>query len=334
MEQDPERQLRGAVARVVSGKGTPEDEALIKFESVLKGGATKYQPDEFGNVRAVTEPTLYDRIYGASASMPYQPQYPAIEQPQAGAMSVPSGVQPLDTLEGKVPYAPAPMNKPLSVSDLKGVDFSALERAAMDNAARVNAPAPDMPSISPNNAMVASTPKGMMKAYETDEAIRQKALEADISASEAGAKKRSELTQESQVSAEQRQKALKEVQTNLQNLLSDAKGTPSGLIEGAAATVSNWAGVPNKAALKRARFESGKAISGLQSRISFLKGQGTITDAEAKQAMAFIPEPDDSYEIKIAKIQGGIDYINSIAENANQVQPLNNKPGFKYLGVE
>lgn len=328
-EQDPEKMLRKAVARQIQGQGTPEDEALIKFESVLKGGETKYMPDEDGNVRAVTQPTLYDRLYQTGGQAPYQPQYPAM-----GDMSMPT----MDSVDVSVPNAPAPMNRPLTTADLssdafagaeKGVDFNRIANARANNAARVNLPA----GVSPSNTYVANTPKGRQEAFKTDEAIRQKTVEADINASEAGAKKRSEMTQEQEVNTEQRKKALGEIQTNLQSLLADAKGTPSGDIEGFAATVSNRLGVPNEQAIKRARFESGKAISGLQSRISFLKGQGAITEDEAKQAMAFIPDPNDAYEIKIAKLQGGIDYINDVIGGVS-APTSTNKPGFKYLGRE
>lgn len=329
-EQDPERMLRASVARVVQGQGTPEDEKLIKFESILKGGETKYMPDEFGNVRAVSQPTLYDRLYGAGT----QPMTVYEQGGQGG------GIPPVDmaSLEGptsimdKIPLPP--MGGQYTGDNFEGgepgIDLQRIADAKARNAAAVLQPASN---VSPASSYVSRTPKGQIKSFETDEAIRQKAAEADITASEAGAKKRSELTQESEVNKEQRQQALAEIQGNLQKLLEDAKGTPSGLIEGTAATATSMLGVPNEKALKRARFESGKAISGLQSRISFLKGQGTITDAEAKQAMAFIPEPNDPYEVKIAKLQGGIDYINGAI--GQPITPsINNRPGFRYLGTE
>jgi len=170
--------------------------------------------------------------------------------------------------------------------------------------------------------------------YEAQLDIAKQATEADIKASQAGAEKRSVMTQEAQVNSEERKKALTDIQTGLNNLLKDAKGTPSGVIEGAAASVTSMAGVPNSQALKRARFESGKAISGLQSRISFLNGQGTITDAEADQAMAFIPDPNDPYQIKVEKLQGGIDYINGIVGGGQVAPSTQGKPGFRYLGTE
>lgn len=170
--------------------------------------------------------------------------------------------------------------------------------------------------------------------YEAQLDIAKQEAEADIKASQAGAEKRATMTQEAQVNAEDRKKALTDIQTGLNSLLKDAEGTPSGLIEGAAATLSSAVGYPNEKALKRARFESGKAISGLQSRISFLKGQGTITDAEAAQAMAFIPEPNDPYQIKVEKLQGGIDYINGIISGGQATPSAQGKPGFRYLGTE
>jgi hypothetical protein len=177
LEQDPERMLRRAVARTVAGEGTPEDEALIKFESILKGGETKYMPDEEGNVRAVTQPTLYDRLYGSGGPSTYQPQYPAM-----GEMSIPA----MDSVDMSVPKMPADMSRPLTTADLSsdifangenGINLDRIAQARVENAARVNQPAMD---LSPTNAYVATTPKGRVKAFETDEAIRQKAAELEI----------------------------------------------------------------------------------------------------------------------------------------------------------
>jgi len=176
--------------------------------------------------------------------------------------------------------------------------------------------------------------KQAQTTFEAQTDLAKQANQADIEASKAGAEKRSVMEQESAVTSEQRKKAMTEIQTNLESLLKDAKGTPSGVIEGAAASASSALGFPNEAAKKRARFESGKAISGLQTRIAFLKGQGTITDAEAAQAMAFIPAPNDPYPIKVEKLQGGIDYIKEITGQPLQSGPSTNKPGFKYLGTE
>ena len=70
--------------------------------------------------------------------------------------------------------------------------------------------------------------------------------------------------------------------------------------------------------------------------MAFLKGQGTITDAEAKTAMAFLPDPTDSKEVKIAKIGQAREYIMSLIENraVKFVDQNSNMPGFKYLGTE
>lgn len=179
LEQDPERQLRASVARVVSGSGTPEDEALIKFESILKGGETKYMPDEFGNVRAVTQPTLYDRLYGAGGQQPYQPQYPAM-----GDMSVPA----MDSIDVSTPKMPADISRPLSQADLssdifangeKGIDLNRIAQARIDNAARVNMPAGDLVKPS-EKAYIDSTAFGQKERYSADVDLNKKRQEEQM----------------------------------------------------------------------------------------------------------------------------------------------------------
>jgi hypothetical protein len=71
---DFEQQVRGAAMRLFSGQGSPEDEALVKFQSALEGPKTSYQADPYGNVKAVTQPTLFDRLQGRTPGInPDQP---------------------------------------------------------------------------------------------------------------------------------------------------------------------------------------------------------------------------------------------------------------------
>lgn len=171
-----------------------------------------------------------------------------------------------------------------------------------------------------------------LERYGAELDIAKQGEIANIEASQAGAKKASELQQENRVNTELRNKGLTDLTTNINKLIEDAKGTPNSFTEGLAASATSLAGMPNKQAVQRAKFTSGKAISGLQSRIAFLKGQGTITDAEATQAMAFLPEPNDPIEIKLVKLEAAKEYMSGLMGEATKINT--SKPGFKYLGKE
>lgn len=326
-EQDPERMLRQAVARKISGEATPEDEKLIQFESVLKGGETKYMPDEFGNVRAVTQPTLYDRLYGAGGQQPYQPQYPVM-----GEMSIPS----IDMGSDAMPRMPADMSRPLTTADLssdvfaggeKGIDLNRIANARVENAARVNMPASD---VSPTNAMVANSPKGAVKAFETDEAIRQKKAEADINVSTK--KGESYATKTGQITAENEAK-LPAIRGFIEELEAFGKEKvqklPSGLAGSIAAKATNLAGVPNEQAIAQADLDSILPTLLAQAKqITRQAGEGTFTDYDAQALEKMIWNDSDSMAVKLSKYNTILDAMRR-AENrilkitVNPTQPEN-----------
>jgi hypothetical protein len=120
-----------------------------------------------------------------------------------------------------------------------------------------------------------------------------------------------------------REKGIEGLISNIDQLIKEAEGTPSGIIEGTAATISEKLGYPSDAAKKRARFESGKAI--IEHQFDFLKGQESIADSEAKQAMAFLPDPDDIIEIKKIKLEGVKTYLKGLLgefEEQESVDPV------------
>lgn len=178
-EQDPERMLRASVARVVQGQGTPEDEKLIKFESILKGGETKYMPDEFGNVRAVSQPTLYDRLYGAGT----QPMTVYEQGGQGG------GIPPVDmaSLEGptsimdKIPLPP--MGGQYTGDNFEGgepgIDLQRIADAKARNAAAVFQPAGGL-STPNETTRIDATPYGQKERYKADVDLQKKRLEKQI----------------------------------------------------------------------------------------------------------------------------------------------------------
>jgi len=178
----------------------------------------------------------------------------------------------------------------------------------------------------------AANDRQALERYNAELDIAKTGDKANIEASLAGAKKASELEQENRVKTQLRNKGLGDLTTNIDKLIADAQGTPSGFMEGAAASATEFAGAPNKQSIQRAKFVSGKAISGLQSRIAFLNGQGTITDTEAAQAMAFLPGPNDPLEIKLVKLEAAKEYMSGLMGEETKVNTA--KPGFKYLGTE
>ena len=155
-----------------------------------------------------------------------------------------------------------------------------------------------------------SNPVDAKEAYKSKVGMAEEREKSGIKLEEKAA--------ESKMDQAARAKGIKSLVTNIDQLIKDAEGTPSGMLEGTAATISEKLGVPTESAKKRAAFESGKAISGLQSRIAFLKGQGTITDSEAKQAMAFLPDRDDPIEIKRVKLESAKTYMNGLAGGNDQ----------------
>jgi hypothetical protein len=323
--------LRRAVARTVAGEGTPEDEALIKFESILKGGETKYMPDEHGNVRAVTQPTLYDRLYGSGGPSTYQPQYPAtgdltiptmtteeFENPKTGSMSTPADISnPLTT---------ADLNSDIFSGGEEGIDLKRIADAKNKNAERVNQPAMD---LSPSNAFVSKTPAGQKKAFETDEAIRQKKAEANINV--ATKKEESYATKTGQIQAENEAK-LPAIRGFIQELESfgeeNVKKLPSGLAGSIAAKATNIAGLPNQQALAQADLDSIlPTLMGQAKQITRQAGEGTFTDYDAQALEKMIWNDADSLPVKVKKYNTILGAMKRAEERlTGQEMPSTNAP--------
>lgn len=234
--------------------------------------------------------------------------------------------------------APIPQ---VSASELQPSVYDTLRRAgaSSDRAAPPETPQSLYRTLA-GSIQQPATPAGNPAATQTaiDEttkakvALQKKAAESAIETQAAKEKK----TAENEADASLRDKGLNSLLTNIDKLILDSEGTPSSFIEGVAATATSLAGKPNNQAKAAAKFGSGKAIAGLQSRIAFLKGQGTVTDSEAKEAMAFMPKPDDPIEIKKTKLEAAKTYIGGLMSKNNnaQAQPENKSGGVKFLGYE
>ncbi len=335
-EQDPERMLRASVARVVQGQGTPEDEKLIKFESILKGGETKYMPDEFGNVRAVSQPTLYDRLYGAGT------------QPMAVYGQDGGGIPPVDmaSLEGptsimdKIPLPP--MGGQYTGDNFEGgepgIDLQRIADAKVRNAAAVNKPA--IP-LSKTNAYVATTKVGQLEGFKTDEAIREAQAKADIGASSKQAETVAAKRGEAQVSNEQKIQAVNNMISNLENFgIETVKQLPSGMLENIATKAINLSGNSNAATKAQARLDSTLPLLMANAKeLTRSAGEGTFTDADQRIISNMFFNDNDSLDTKIEKYNTLLDIFkrthDRLSGNVSQAtQGTAGKPGFKFLGVE
>jgi hypothetical protein len=140
----------------------PEDLARAKAFDAMNTIQNAVDPVT-GNVYAKNR-SLFD---GLSANpQPYQPQYPAMDGADFGNM------EPITEAQLNAPY-PAQANVPLPPRG-GGVDMGRINQARIDNAARVNQPAAELPA--PSN------PKQAQDYYSAKLDVASKSLEKDAEA--------------------------------------------------------------------------------------------------------------------------------------------------------
>lgn len=324
-ENDPERKLMSSIMRVQAGQGTPEDEALINATSAMDGQKISMVSDGMGGFRQVALPTLSDRVYGSKSSnfdnlmspmsAPVQSARPDPLTDGPGAFSMLNGVQPVD-LEGD--YSGGGVDTPLNSEQFQQMMLTG------------QAPQMALPQIS--DPELASSPDGRKMVGQAEIDLQKQTEGANISAAQKGAETYAGEQAKEAAAREARIKGLTELQASLMQMVDLANAAPSGGLENLGASITNWAGYPSKGAIAQGEFASGKAITGLQSRIEFLKGQGTITDTEAAQALAFIPDANDAREVKVAKLQAAQNFIGGLIGNRPSFTDQNKgRPGFKYI---
>jgi len=238
------------------------------------------------------------------AAPPYKPDMALANTPEGNAVAA---AIPASAVGGTVPFAA----KPLLYDNLQ--------------ASKVQVPA--TPGDNPKAAQDALT--------DTNKAnidLQKQKVGADIAASQTGAEKYSSTKGEAAANSELKDQSLGELTDNIDRLILASKGTPGSALEGAAARVTTELGVPNTQALNASKFDVGKGILGLQSRIAFLKGQGSISNQEAEQALSFLPGTNDPLEIKLNKLNAAKEYINGLKSKSSAVDSA--APGYKYLGVK
>lgn len=166
------------VYKAASGMPVSEQEtAAIKAYSMMKGGGTEYKPDEFGNVRAYTKPTLWDQL---SPQLNQAPTAAAAGTPMgvdiAGLMNLPA----MSEADLNAPY-PKQANVPLPPME-QGVDMGRIDQARVDNVAKLNQPAPAMEKfLKPGESeMVMDSPWGMKQRGQADIDLEKKRAEIQM----------------------------------------------------------------------------------------------------------------------------------------------------------
>ena len=290
---DYEQKAREAVHKINMGlPTTPEDEAYLK--SYDQFNQTKLTVNPANGLPMPAARSIYTTMGGQPQPQPVvSPQNTFDRMRGLGASDIPTeGIPQLD--------ASALGSEGIQLDSAAPARQSMLDKLEEGTRPQFEAPQPSRPVQSIQDA----------EAYKAELDIAEEREKSGIKLEEKAAK--------SKMDQSARAKGIKSLVTNIDQLIKDAEGTPSGMLEGAAATISEKLGYPTKSAVKRAEFDSGKAILGLESRIKFLKGQGTITDSEAKQAMAFLPDRDDPIDIKKAILKKAKTYMNGLAGGNDQ----------------
>lgn len=301
-------------------------------------------PQDMAKARAYERFRLSDNAVNPATGNPYPKHSPVLlggqqsgmwetltgqpaPKPQSAWDTVAMGLDPVD-LEGPAPKAPAPTNR-LSVGDLQSTGDPVMdkirqtkfaENAAMQGNPNMAPSLSDVMQLPPQEAQAVLDGRKPQLPTPQNPVQTQERYKTELKIAEDEAK----ATGDTQREQDQRRKGLQDLGGLIDQLIKDSEGTPSGWLEGAAATATNIAGKPNPQAMAGARFDSGKAISGLNARIAFLKGQGNITDKEGEQVLAFMPKPNDPVEIKRVKLEGAREYLNLLlggSEKETQASP-------------
>jgi len=313
--QTPEekaKQLEGmgelAFAKAANGEQlTPEDTTLARI-FVAKQQKYGFNPT---TQAPIALPNAFERLV------------------KLGGTESPAGIVPVQS-QDLPPAAFLQGDESAAMGGIPQISASDLQPGAKNSFYSVLQNAVRTPPTPANNPAAAQT--AIDAATKANVDLDKQRIGADIAASQAGAEEYAKTKSKEAASDEIKDRGLNDLTDNIDRLIQDASGTPSGWLEGAVAKGSSMLGKPNAQAVASARFASGRSIAGLQSRIAFMKGQGTISDTEAKQAMAFIPEPDDPVEIKKTKLLAAKDYIEGLKKNTSQIN--SSSPGFRYLGVK
>lgn len=224
--------------------------------------------------------------------------------PEIGNMGAPS-------------YAPAANDKPLSLADLQGMipamDVSQLEGDALPKVEYL----PPLPADAQGfnvNQFRPMTGEDNLRLPTPANPVQEKMnyearIDAAKSAANEQAKANIDLQKEQQKNVQSKAAKVSSLSTAIDSinaidtLLSDPN-SPSGALEGIAATVANKAGYPTQASLVQAELEPKIELLTTQLK-DYIRspGEGTWTDADQKKLDRLAPKEDDSLPVKIRKLK-------------------------------
>lgn len=321
---------------------TPDDQAALQVKSLFEGQKTTYEPDANGAIRAVSQPTIWDRFQSMQGGMRYQGRFPPIGQsqpsqvgiPQADMMPMPQvSIADLIAPVERVPLAPPSALTPQQAAALeaRGNPFVG-EAAPLPTAQQPirKITAPQLPYGATNTDV---------KAAEADIGLQKTSAEADISAPTKQAE--GYATKSGQLAAENEAK-LPAIEGFIQELESfgveNVAKLPSGALESGAATVSNFFGYPTESAIAQADLDSRlPMLLGQAKQIVRQAGEGTFTDYDAKSLEKMIWKEADSERVKMQKYETILNAMKRAQQRIKgKTEEFTNqsKPGFKYLGIK
>lgn len=165
---------KGAMEYATTGQISPEGLAAIKAKSLLEGPKVTYQPDAEGNVRAITQPSLWDRFQQMGGGGQYQPSFPPIAEMGGTAPLTPVDRQPMPPMAG-----------------MDGMNFPAIDMAQLEmQMARGPSMPPPAPTVyGPENPVYADAGQTLPQIQlpqipgageKTQQAIREAAGKAAV----------------------------------------------------------------------------------------------------------------------------------------------------------
>jgi len=291
----------------------PYNEPIAKYKSLFGGAipaGTGYQSTMMPDT-AMQEPAITYDAPPAGGAMPN------ISAPKRGSS---------DTMDQ---FNLVPMSEQ-QAADLLSGKIDPQDPALMGGGSKNN-----VGGILRQQSGIGNTALGRTEDYKAGTELVKKEEELALSAGGKQAEAYAAETGKNLAELEAKVKGLKELNAGFSELLAASEGTASGVIEGAGVKLSEWVGKPSQKALKTSAFESKAALSGLVTRIEFLKGQGTVSDAEAKQVLSMLPDSWDPVDTKKAKIKAAQDYmLGVIAGKEGNAPNVSKNSAFKYLGVK
>lgn len=268
---------------------SPEGKAALETLATMKGETVQFKPDEFGNVRAFTEPNPYQQFLGnVSTPVSYGTGDPLTASRNA-----------ITQRQGNIEVQPL---------DLAGVEAQIGDMGASGGQMMGNSPALTMggankddlsvmafsPEYAPQlDAEIMNSPYGRKKIFEDQLARDTKKTEADISASARGAETYAAETAKVEAAKPKKLAAIERVKGNLVEAEKTLSSLPQGMIEQMGQFVTGD--------IMGYSTEAGEELSKvdvlLPSLVADIKqlvrepGEGTFTDRDQAliESMAFDP---------------------------------------------